>query len=182
MSQRTNDSGHSVTLVEKNGRFFFFQPDVGVIASGESIEDAYQKFLGARHAFLREVEQAGLTVGDKHGAAGAQGIVLTSAVRNLSSELGLFVAKLCIAIVLIAAISGAVLTRAAGGITTAIDQVAGSAKSISIADVSRKAADIVKDLQSLTEHEKESLRQSVGTISRELDPIIDAWRNPPAKP
>lgn len=182
MSQRTDDSARSVTLVEKNGRFFFFQPDVGVIASDVSIENAYQKFLGARHEFWRNVEQAGLTVGGNHRASDAQEIVLASTGRSVPSELGLFVAKLGIAIVLIGAISGVVVTRATSGIASAIDHVAGPAKSISMADVSRKAADIVNDLRSLTEQEKDSIRQSVGAISRELDPIIDAWRNPPAKP
>jgi hypothetical protein len=182
MSQRTDDSGRSVTLVEKNGRFFFFQPDVGVIASDESIENAYQKFLGARHEFWREIEQAGLSVGNSRGAPGAHEIVLSPTGRSVPSELGLFVAKFSLAMILIAAIGGVVVTRAASGIAAAIDQVTGPARSISIADVSRKAADIVKDLRSLTESEKESLRQSIGAISREIDPIVDAWRNPPAKP
>jgi hypothetical protein len=180
MSQRTDDSGHSVTLVEKNGRFFFFQPDVGVIASDESIENAYQKFLGARHAFWREVEQAGLTVGSQR-AAEAQP-VLAATGRSVPAELGLFAAKLGIAVVLIGAVGGVVVTRAAGGVVAAVDRIVGPMTSVSMADVSRKAADVVKDMRSLTDQERETLRQSVGTISREIAPMVDAWRNPPAKP
>jgi hypothetical protein len=182
MSQRTDDSGRSVTLVEKNGRFFFFQPDVGVIASDESIESAYQKFLGARQAFQREVEQAGLAVGGNQGVSSEQQIMVAPAGRNILSELGLFVAKFCIALVLIAVISGVVVTRATNGIAAAIEHAIGPVKSISMGDVSLKAADVLKDLRSLTAQEKESLRQNIGAIARELEPMIDAWRNPPAKP
>jgi len=180
--QRTNDSGRSVTLVERNGRFFFFQPGIGVIASDVDIENAYQKFIGAEHAFWHEIGQAGLSAGGSQGAATPHGVVLTTAGRSVSSELGLFVAKLCIAIVLVAAIGGTVVTRAVSGVVASVEQAVGPAKSISVADVSRKAADIVKDMRSLTEQEKEALRQSIGAISRELNPMIDAWRNPPAQP
>jgi hypothetical protein len=181
MSQRTDDSGRSVTLVEKNGRFFFFQPGVGVIASDESIENAYQKFLGARDAFWHEVEQAGLTVGSSQRAAEAQP-VLAATGRSVPAELGLFVAKLGIAVGLIGAVGGVVVTRAAGGVVAAVDRIVGPMTSVSMADVSRKAADVVKDMRSLTDQERETLRQSVGTISREIAPMVDAWRNPPAKP
>jgi hypothetical protein len=47
--------------------------------------------------------------------------------------------------------------------------------------VSRKAADIVKDIHSLSKEDKEALLQSVAAISRELDPLVDAWRNPPPR-
>ena len=40
----------------------------------------------------------------------------------------------------------------------------------------------LQNAQLLTKQEKESLRQSVGTISREIEPIVDAWRNPPVAP
>jgi hypothetical protein len=189
MSQRTSDHSEvSVTLLERNGRFFFFQPLIGVIASDASIETAYEKFLDAQRAFWSEVEQAGLIVdegrlGTTPGATAMRGTPQTVEVsRSVKSELGLFVAKLCIALVLIGVIGGAVVTRAASGVAAAIEHAIGPSKSISMADVSRKAADIVKDLQSLTKEEKESLRQSVGAISREVDPVVDAWRNPPARP
>jgi len=183
MSQRTDDSGRSVTLIENNGRFFFFEPDVGVIASDEKIEGAYQKFLGARQAFWREVELAGLPVDGSRRASHAREIVLASPTgRSMASELGLFIAKFGIAIVLIGTIGGVAVTRAVNSVAAAIEHATSPIKSVSMADVTLKASDIVKDLRSLTEQEREALRQNIGAISRELGPMIDAWRNPPAKP
>jgi len=182
MSQRTSERSEATTnLLERDGRFFFFQPDIGVIVSDEDIDKAYAKFVEARRAFLHEAERAGLTPGGSATFAqtGSATGVRTAAGRSLGVELGLFVAKLVIALVLIGAIGGAVISRAAGTVAAAIDQAIGPSKSISLADITRKAADIVKDIQSLTKEEKESLRQSVGAISRELGPIADAWRNPP---
>jgi len=190
MPQRsTGQSEPAVNMVEKNGRFFFFQPDIGVIASDDAIEGAYEKFLGARRAFWCELHAAGLTAGDRGMVArldptiaSPRNAVSVPKSRGLTTELGIFVAKLLIALALFAGIGGIVIGRTAEGVTGAIDRAIGSSKSISLADVSRKAADIVKDMQSLTREEKESLRQSMAVISRELDPIVDAWRNPPAKP
>jgi hypothetical protein len=182
MSQTTSEQSEATAnLLERDGRFFFFQPDIGVIASDEDIDRAYAKFGEARRAFRHEAERAGLVVG---GAAFAQpgsdaGLPPAPGNRSVGVELGMFAAKLVIALVLIGAIGGAVISRGASGVAAAIDQAIGPTKSISLADITRKAADIVKDIQSLTKEEKESLRQSVGAISRELGPIADAWRNPP---
>jgi hypothetical protein len=190
MSQQSTDrSGSAVNLLERNGRFFFFQPDIGVIASDNGIAGAYEKFLSARHAFWYEADAAGLTAGGRGMVAGPDptagppgNAVSMRRSRGVTTELGIFVVKLLIALTLFAGIAGVIITRAAEGVTGAIDRAVGPSKSISLADVSRKAADIVKDMQSLTKEEKESLRQSVGAISRELDPFVDAWRNPPPKP
>jgi len=57
----------------------------------------------------------------------------------------------------------------------------GLLKPLAMADIADKAADIARDISSLPPEKKELLRQSVGTVSRELSPVGDAWRNPPSK-
>jgi hypothetical protein len=187
MSQRTNDQSKAdVVLIEKHGRFFFFQPDIGVIASDATVEGAYDKFLGTRRAYLSEVTQAGLTTGGRHGAAapsrGAPKISAAAAHggRRIATELAVFVAKLCIVLVVIGGLGAMLGVRAANSIGSALEQVATS-RQLSFQDMVRKAADIAKDIQSLTKEEKEVLTRSIGTISHELDPVVDAWRNPPSQ-
>jgi hypothetical protein len=184
MSQRMGDQSQAnVVLIERNGRFFFFQPDIGVIASDQGIEEAYGRFSEVRRAFWNDVSQAGLTVGRAGVVAGPSHTghetvaVVGHGRRGMAAEIGLFVAKVCIVFALIGAIGVTVVARAGAGIATMLQQVE-LPKQISLADVSRKAADIVKDIQSLTKEEKESLVRSVAAISRELDPVVDAWRNP----
>ena len=187
MSQHASDQKISVNLLESNGRIYFFQPDIGVIASGDNVENAYQKFLGARRAFWNELEGAGLT-----GGAATAGVAASAVPREIKlpapggrgvpAELGLFIVKSFIALAIIGSVAGFVVTHTVDRITMAVDQAAGSVKPISLADVTRKAADIVKDIKSLSPEDKEALRRNIGTISRELEPIVDAWRNPPPGP
>lgn len=183
MSQRTSEQSEvTASLLERDGRFFFFQPNTGIIVSDEDIDKAYGKFVEVRQAFRHEAARAGLTPeAEAFAQSGSIAMPRTPAAagRGLGSELGVFVAKLVIALVLIGAIGGAVVSRATGSIAAAVDQAIRPSKSISLVDVSRKAADIARDMQSLTKEEKEQLRQSIAAISRELGPIVDAWRNPP---
>ena len=176
MSERSADqSPPAAVLLEKDGRFVFYQPDIGVIASDDSIDAAYAKFASARRGFLEEVERAGLTTG---GAFVARAAEHTARPRDFAGELKLFLVKTCIVLLVVGAI-GALLARSVSDLTSAIDQALKPLKTITLADVARKAADVAKDAQTLTKQEKESLRQSVGTISREIEPIVDAWRTPP---
>ena len=180
MSERRNDqSPPTAVLLEKDGRYFFYQPDTGLIASDESIETAYAKFESARRGFIEEVERAGLTRGQAVGSEQAASTVMS---RDFAGELKLFLAKACIVLVLVATVGGlvgALAARSVGGLAAAIDQALTPLKTLTLSDVARKAADIARDSQSLTPQEKESLRQSIGTISREVGPIVDTWRNPP---
>ena len=184
MSQSTSDQPQAdVVLIEKDGRFFVFQPDIGVIVSDEKVEGAYGKFLEARRTFLSEVAHAGLTVAGRGMVAAARGASPTVAIapsreRGIVAELALFVVKLTIVLAVIGCIGAVLAVRAASGVASALDQVK-VPKQLSFEDVVHKAVDIAKDIQSLTKEEKETLVRSVGTISRELDPVIDAWRNPP---
>lgn len=58
MSQHASDQGIGVNLLESNGRIYFFQSDVGVIASPNNVGSAHEKFLGGRRAFWSEIEAA----------------------------------------------------------------------------------------------------------------------------
>jgi hypothetical protein len=176
MSQHASDQKISVNLLESNGRIYFFQSDIGVIASGDNVENAYEKFLVARRAFWSELEGAGLT-----GRAATAGVAAPGG-RGVLAELGLFIVKSFIVLAIIGSVAGFVVSRTADRITMAVNQAAGSVKPISLADLTRKAADIVKDIKSLSPEDKEALRRNIGAISRELDPIVDAWRNPPPGP
>jgi hypothetical protein len=178
MSQHASDQETSVNLLESNGRIYFFQPDIGVIASGDNVVNACEKFLGARRAFWSEIEGAGLR------ARAATAGVAASAVPRPRRACG---AGLVHRRVLHCADNhrqrGQLLvTHTVDRITMAVDQAAGSVKPVSLADVSPKAVDIVKDFKSLSTEDREPLRRSIGAISRELDPIVDAWRNPPPGP
>lgn len=175
---RSDISPSTAVLLEKSGKFFVYEPGLALIASDDSVDGAYQKFLAARREFLRTAELAGLestrpasrpveTVRPQvtRGAERVQ----VAVGRSVAAELGMFLTKLFIVFLIIAGI----------GVT-----VSGLAPQvgISMVDVANKAAVIVQDLKAMPPDKKESLRQSIGTISRELDPIVDAWRNPPAKP
>jgi hypothetical protein len=179
MSERGNDQSHTAVLLEKNGRFFFYQPDTGVISSDDSLEGAYAKFASARRKFLDDVEKSGLTLGVPSGAAP---VPTGPSARGTAAELKVFLAKTCIVLLVVAVVGGLAATlvaRSVSGIAGAINQALAPLKSITLGDVAGKAADVAKDAQSLTKQQKESLRQSIATISRELAPIAEAWRNPP---
>lgn len=179
---RPEQSSSTAVLVEKDGTFFFYQPELGVIASGDSVEGAYEKFVGARSACLRDLNHAGLTISRP---VAADPVAIQPTKREIGWELGLFAVKICLVFVLIGAI-GAVaangVSRAVEGAVAAIaPQFEGLGK-LSLADVSVKAADIARDAQNLPESQKASLRQSIGIISRELEPLVEAWRNPSGGP
>jgi hypothetical protein len=100
--------------------------------------------------------------------------------RSMVAELGLFAAKFCIALVITAGLVGVVAMRAVDGISGAIAQA--TPKQLSLADVTQKTADILKDIRSLSPQDKEELLRNIGEISRQFEPIVDAWRNPPPHP
>jgi hypothetical protein len=168
---------NSATLVEKDGRFFIFEPGLGVIASDEKVERAYEKFVGARRDYVEEIARAGLTEASAVGPSEARTAVLAG--RPMGSELRLFLAKTGIVLLIVAVVVAVVVdrvNRAIGGLASTIEPL----ETISLADVARKAKEIAIDARELTPDNKETLRQSVGALSRELAPIIDAWRNPPS--
>lgn len=165
----------SAVLVERGGHFYFYQPGLGVIGSAKTISAAYEEFVEERRKYLEEVERAGLSA---FPAPSPDGEISAVALRpSLSRELLLFLAKTAIVLAVIGVIglfAGVVVTRA-------IDDVAGSLariRPISMEDVAVKAADIARDLRSLSPEKRETLLRSIAAISREVEPMADAWRNP----
>jgi hypothetical protein len=169
----------SSVLVEKDGRFYFYQPGLGVIGSAESVSAAYERFLGLRRDYLEEARRAGLTA---IAALPSQAQVSAVVSRpHFLRELQLFVAKTAIVLVVLSVLGmfvGALVGRAVHDVTASV----GGIQPVSMKDVVDKAADIVKDLKSLSPERRESFRQSIGTISQELEPMVEAWRKPPEVP
>jgi hypothetical protein len=168
----------SAVLVEKGGRFFVYDPTLSVIAADDTVEKAYDKFLSAKRAYLDDVAQAGLSMARPSAAPAGQSVT----PRHFVGELGLFLAKICIVFVLVGVlvlIAADQAARTVDRLASGIDQTIAPLKSISLADLAVKAADIAKDAQELPAEKKEELRRSIGTISRETAPFFDAWRNPP---
>jgi hypothetical protein len=174
----SNAGAASAVLVEKGGRFFVYEPTLGVIAADDTVEKAYDKFLNAKRAYLDDVAQAGLSMAPPSAAP----VVRSVASRHFVGELGLFVAKTCIVFVLVGVlllVAADQAARTVNRLASGIDQAIAPLKSISLADLAVKAADIAKDARDLPAEKKEMLRRSIGTISLETAPFFDAWRNPP---
>ena len=175
----------TVVLLQKGNRFIFYQPGLGVISSGENLEGAYDRFVGARRAFFEDVDRAGLTLTTASPVPVPTGPPGLPARVSVTVELGLFLAKTSIIILLIAAIGAVVssgVTRSVDRLASTVSQVAEPLKKISMFDIVIKAEDIARDVQGMPDDRKESLRQSIGVLSREFNPIGEAWRNPPLLP
>ena len=95
--------------------------------------------------------------------------------RAIMADLGLFLGKTCIVLLVIAGIGVAAAVRVSPLLSGLPPTM-----SISMTDVADKASMMVRDVQAMPHESKESLRQNVGILSRELSPIIEAWRTPPA--
>lgn len=167
----------AAVLLEKDGRFFFCEPGLAVIASGDSVEGAYEKFIESRRGYLEDFERAGLNA---RRFSYAQ---LPGDLDNGGKGLGLkaFLAKTCIVLLLIVgigAITGLSVAHFVGGIVGPQVEAMGS---ISMEDVVKKVAVIAQDFQSLPDDRKETLKRDIGLLSREATMFIDAWRNPPPK-
>src|SRR5437899_1859735 len=105
MSQPGLDTSPSgAVLVEKNGRFFVYEPSLGVIASDESVDRAYEKFVGAKREFVVEIARAGLAVVAPAPAASTAPVL---ASRPLVDEVRLFLVKTCIVLVIVAGVAAA---------------------------------------------------------------------------
>jgi hypothetical protein len=155
MATTSSDSSLvKVVLVEKDGRYFIYEPGLAVVASGQDVQEAYANFVSSRRGYIAEIERAGLPVG-----AGAVG----SSLRSFGSEIGLFAVKGCIVFLLVLGLA-----------TIALRPLA----TVSMYDVSDKAAVVAKDLRELAPASKETLRRSLAEIAREIGPLAEAWRTP----
>ncbi len=143
-------------LIETGGRYYFYEPGLAVIGSGDALEEAYERFVRSRQEYMAEAEKAGLR---PHQTQTGQDV----GRLGMAQELALFFAKTCIAILVIGGI-GAMAVLPLG--------------TISVRDLGNKMALVAKDLQELKPEEKEGMRQSLGVISREVSPLGEAWRQP----
>ncbi len=174
---RSAEELSSAVLVEKEGKFFVYQPGLGIVVAGDDVGSAYQQFVEARDEYLKRVERAGLSLDLEVPQQQSRD---WSVRRDVRSELGMFVAKTCIVFLFAAALLGPVVlvaSRTVERVGGSVGQTLGVLGSVSFSDVSRKAAEVAHDLQELPEEAKQRLQQSVGTIARELAPLVDAWRH-----
>lgn len=170
----------SAVLLENAGRYFFYQPEIGIIASDDTVEAAYATFTAARQKYYAEMAEAGLDVPVRPEVVAQRRIF-----GSLGRELGLFFARIAVVIIVVATLGFGVALGVRSGVDRLTDMIAfqiDTQKPISMKDVVKKAEDVARDMRDLTDKQKETLRQSVGTISRELAPAFDAWRNPPSVP
>jgi hypothetical protein len=165
-------------LVERDGTFYVYQPGLALIASGQSLAEAYGKFSTARREFLKEAERAGfLDVALAVPSSEFRGQVRPAEVRDFVSELGLFLAKMCIVLILTGGIVGAAVVAVMKSVDHVSSAVSSSLAGLSIVDVANKVALIAQDVQAMPADRKEALRQSMGVLSREFTPMFDAWRD-----
>ena len=79
-------SDYEIILKIKKGRFFLSIPDLRLIASGNSLEEAYQSLTEKKEAFLKELQEAGLTFPKQEPAsiigAGSPQKFTTSSLRD----------------------------------------------------------------------------------------------------
>jgi hypothetical protein len=147
------------------------------------MEVAYKKFDIAKRELIANVERAGLVIGREavagRGPGSAQSQKLRD-VRGVAAELGVFALKGVIVLIIVGAAGISVGRSISGSIDRLGESIA--PKSISMVDVVHKFAEIARDVQDLSESDRELLKQSIGKLSREIDPVVDAWRNPPASP
>ncbi len=169
-----------VVLLERGGRYYFYQPAIGLIASGDDVASAYQKFDNAKRLYLDDVRRAGLAIPAAAEIRPATGVAVH---RGFASEIALFATKCALVLVLIGGI-GAVAVSAVqnslAGVAQGLSRAVAAVGSVTLSDVVTKSDDIVRDLNTLPENRKEDLRRNVGEISRQLTPITETWRNPPA--
>jgi hypothetical protein len=175
LESRQEGEPWTAVLLERGGSFFVYEPNLGIIASDDTVEGAYRRFSGVRRSLVEDAERAGLVLrrpveqvrlhARPHSPAGSQ--------RGVVEELTIFLAKTGIFILVVGVIGLA--------IAMTVGHVASNVKPLAMADIADKAADIARDTSTLSPEKKELLRQSVGVVSRELGPVIDAWRNPPPR-
>lgn len=211
-----NRSQAAAVLLERDGRFYCYQPGLSLIASGDTVDSAYKKFADVRDTFFAEVYHAGLTEQVVLAARTAavtgpparpvRGAAVSVVGRSVVGELTMFLVKTLMVLLILGGMGigggifvaktvGPRVLELATGLTTGFttELKSGAAQvskqisaatniQFSIADIAKKAEDVVRDVQALPPERKEALRESIGTLSRALEPIVDAWRNPPPMP
>jgi len=149
-----------LTLIEKDGRFFLFEPGLAVMGSGANIEEAYTQYVERRRLYVADVEKSGL-------APVVFAPPAKSLRKSIAAELSMFLAKTILVVLVVA-----------GLLVAAVIPLI----SLSISDVADKAFDVAVDMQDMKEIQRRKLSQSIGEISRQLRPFAEVWQNPPREP
>ena len=163
-------------LSEKNGKFYFYQPELTLVASGDTVAAAYENFRDVRLEFLHEIERAGLE--SELPTARSRRVTNTppSSGRGIISELSVFAVKTVIVLVIVAVIGAAGMLaaeRAVGRMTARFDT--SGLKHASLVDFINKAA---VHAEAMPAARKEQLRQSVAILAREAKPLVQALEAP----
>lgn len=167
-----------IVLLERDGEYFFHEPGTTLIGSGDSVEHAYMRFMANRQDYVAASQRAGLSSGLEGGARTPPSLGNTYG-RSRWSELGMFVAKAVIVLVVIAgslAAALAPLANSVGGLGERMAMALRPVTGLSMNDVVDKSAIIAKDFRSLPDDRKEAFRRNLGEIAREIRPYVDAWR------
>ncbi|HVA14959.1 MAG TPA: hypothetical protein VNF99_17060 [Stellaceae bacterium] len=173
-------------LSEKNGKFYFYQPELNLIASGDTVSAAYENFRDVRLEFLHEIERAGLENElPTPRARRVRGAPLGE--RTVTREMGVFLVKAAIVLVVIALIGAAGMfatERAVSRVTARLDSggiksLTGGLQHASLVDFLNNAA---RHAEAMPAARKEQLRESVGILAREAKPIVEALEAPFATP
>ncbi len=170
----------AAVVVEREGKFFIYQPSLGVIASDERIDYAYRKFDEARRAFFQNMNLAGLHVPEPPDV-----IERRTSLNAIAKEAGVLLARMAVVLAVVFALFLGIALGVKGAVDGLVNLVAAKVNAVgplSIKDVVVKAGDIALDFRDLNERQRESLQQSIGIISREVEPYVAAWRNPPPLP
>lgn len=173
---------YRVILSEKNGKFYFYQPELNLIASGDTVAVAYENFRDVRLEFLHEIERAGLE--NELPTPRARRVKGTPRDgQPIVRELGMFIVKTAIVLVIVAVIGIAGMfaaERSVGRLTARLDAGAfknlfGGVQHASLVDFINKAA---VHAEAMPPARKEQLRESVGILAREAKPIVEAIEAP----
>lgn len=169
---RLDTAPSSAVMIERAGRFFFYQPETGVVASGASLEGAFEDFSRKRTLHAEEVALAGILI--ERAPAAVEGGPLR---RDLKGELVLFLAKFCVVIVVLA-VAAVIVVSAISGAAQKIVATLAPLGAISMRDAADKAELMARDIREMPPERKDALRRSIAVISREVEPYVEAWRNP----
>lgn len=175
------EADFTAVLLEKKGKFYFYQPGLGLIASGSTISEAHQKFAAGRATLFEEAKNAELVIGHPVASmatlSSAQSTVAITE-KGVFRELGMFAAKFCLVLLVLGGIGGA----GVAGLTHLVGKLGEGAKPLSLDDIARKAEEVARDVRNTPEDSKEMLRRSIAALSRAVEPLVDAWRKPDGLP
>jgi hypothetical protein len=94
LGSRQEVAPSTAVLLERGGSFFVYEPNLGIIASDETVEGAYRRFTGAKNALTEDAERAGLMLRRSVASAQlpAQSRASVAGRQGVVAELAMFAA------------------------------------------------------------------------------------------